>query len=100
MPVRYHPVGLRKPGAFFRNPCNYPIAFGPCARQDKEQPLLRVAADLKPDVFIFLGDNIYGDSRNMDTLRAKYARLAAKEEFQNLCHLRRHHRDLGCDRTQ
>ena len=60
------------------------IAFGSCAHQDKEQPLLEVAAGLNPDVFIFLGDNIYGDSRNMDTLRAKYARLAAKEEFQNL----------------
>ncbi|MCB0587175.1 MAG: alkaline phosphatase family protein, partial [Phaeodactylibacter sp.] len=60
------------------------IAFGSCAHQDKEQPLLKVAASLKPEVFLFLGDNIYGDSREMDTLRAKYARLAAKEEFQQL----------------
>lgn len=60
------------------------IAFGSCANQDKPQPLLNVAADLDPDVFIFLGDNIYGDSRTMDTLQAKYDRLAAKAEFQNL----------------
>lgn len=60
------------------------IAFGSCAHQDKEQPLLKVAASLQPDVFVFLGDNIYGDSRDMDTLRAKYAKLAAKEEFRNL----------------
>ncbi len=60
------------------------IAFGSCAHQDKEQPLLKVAASLNPDIFVFLGDNIYGDSRSMDTLRAKYAKLAAKEEFQNL----------------
>ena len=60
------------------------IAFGSCANQDKPQPLLKVAANLKPDVFIYLGDNIYGDSRTMDTLQAKYDRLAAKDEFQNL----------------
>lgn len=60
------------------------IAFGSCANQDKPQPLLNVAANLNPDVFIFLGDNIYGDSRTMDTLQAKYKRLAAKAEFQNL----------------
>jgi alkaline phosphatase D len=60
------------------------IAFGSCADQDKPQPLLHVAANLKPDAFIFLGDNIYGDSRVMDTLQAKYNRLAAKPEFQHL----------------
>ena len=60
------------------------IAFGSCANQDKPQPLLNVAANLNPDAFIYLGDNIYGDSRTMDTLQAKYDRLAAKPEFQNL----------------
>ena len=60
------------------------IAFGSCANQDKSQPLLSVAADLVPDVFLFLGDNIYGDSRNMDTLQAKYAKLGDKPEFQQL----------------
>lgn len=34
------------------------IAFGSCAHQDKDQPLLKVAAALNPDVFLFLGDNI------------------------------------------
>lgn len=60
------------------------IAFGSCADQDKPMPLLEVAATLKPDCFLFLGDNIYGDSRIMDTLQAKYDRLAAKSEFQQL----------------
>lgn len=60
------------------------IAFGSCAKQDKPQPMLNVAAGLNPDVFVFLGDNIYGDSRVMDTLKAKYARLGAKKEFQQL----------------
>ncbi len=60
------------------------IAFGSCANQDKPQPVLRTVVSKKPDVFIYLGDNIYGDTRDMKILRAKYAKLAAKPEFQAL----------------
>lgn len=60
------------------------IAFGSCGHQNDPQPILNLAADYKPDLFIFLGDNIYGDTDNMDTLKAKYARLAAKPEYQQL----------------
>lgn len=60
------------------------IAFGSCGHQDDPQPVLAIAAEQKPDAFIFLGDNIYGDTDNMDTLRAKYNRLGAKPEFQQL----------------
>ena len=35
-------------------------------------------------MFIFLGDNIYGDTESMDTLRAKYQRLANKSSYKNL----------------
>ena len=65
-------------------PIQVRIAFGSCAHEDHPQPMLKIAADYEPDVFIYLGDNIYGDTRNMDTLKAKYARLGAKAEFQNL----------------
>jgi alkaline phosphatase D len=60
------------------------IAFGSCGHQNKPQPMLDIAAGLQPDIFIYLGDNIYGDSENMEVLRKKYAKLAAKSEFQNL----------------
>ncbi|MFM7645333.1 MAG: glycerophosphodiester phosphodiesterase family protein [Sphingomonadales bacterium] len=60
------------------------IAFGSCAHQDRPQPLLKLAAGYRPDLFIFLGDNIYGDTDNMDTLRAKYRRWGAKPEFTQL----------------
>ena len=56
------------------------IAFGSCGHQDDPQPVLGIAAEQKPDAFIFLGDNIYGDTDNMDTLRAKYQRLGAKPD--------------------
>lgn len=60
------------------------IAFGSCGHENSPQPVLALAADQKPDAFIYLGDNIYGDTDNMDTLRAKYSRLGAKKEFQQL----------------
>lgn len=60
------------------------IAFGSCGHESDPQPVLGLAADYKPDLFIFLGDNIYGDTDNMDTLKAKYAMLAAKPEFKKL----------------
>lgn len=62
----------------------YRIAMGSCGYQDLPQPILRIAADWNPDVFLFLGDNIYGDTENMDTLRAKYNRLGSKPEFKRL----------------
>jgi alkaline phosphatase D len=60
------------------------IAFGSCANQDLPQPILGLAASYHPDLFIFLGDNIYGDTDNMDTLQAKYNRWAAQPTFQQL----------------
>lgn len=66
------------------SPVTFRIALGSCGHHDKPQPLLDVATDQDPDVFIYLGDNIYGDSYSLDTLRAKYGRLAAKPEFQRL----------------
>ena len=60
------------------------IGIASCANQDTPQPLLGIAANYKPDYFIFLGDNIYGDTDNMDTLRAKYQRWGAQPYFQEL----------------
>jgi alkaline phosphatase D len=60
------------------------IAFGSCSEEDKPQPILSQIVQFDPDIFIYLGDNIYGDTRSMDTLRVKYSRLASKPEFQRL----------------
>ena len=60
------------------------IAFGSCSDENEPQPILDLVIKHKPDIFVYLGDNIYGDTNNMDTLRAKYNRLAAKPEFQRL----------------
>lgn len=65
-------------------PAETKIAFGSCGHQDEPQPVLGLAADRKPDLFIFLGDNIYGDTDNMDTLKYKYDMLGAKPEYKKL----------------
>lgn len=60
------------------------IAFGSCAHQNDPQPILMTVAALKPDAFIYLGDNIYSDTYSMDTLRKNYQVLGAKPEHQAL----------------
>lgn len=60
------------------------IAFGSCAEETKPQPVLDLVVKHKPDIFIYLGDNIYGDTDDMKVLKAKYDSLAMKPEFQRL----------------
>jgi len=37
------------------------IAFGSCADQNKPQPIWKAVFDTKPELFLFMGDNIYAD---------------------------------------
>jgi alkaline phosphatase D len=60
------------------------IAFGSCSNQNKPQPILDTVVTQKPDLFIYLGDNIYGDTKDMDILAQKYQKLGSKQEFQKL----------------
>lgn len=61
------------------------IAFGSCARQDRPQPVWNTMLRKQlPDVFVFLGDNIYGDTTNTNVMRRKYERLAAQPGFEAL----------------
>lgn len=60
------------------------IAFGSCSNQNKPQPILDTVVAKNPDLFIYLGDNIYGDTEDMEVLAQKYRKLENKKEFQNL----------------
>ncbi|MDG1050528.1 MAG: alkaline phosphatase D family protein [Planctomycetota bacterium] len=60
------------------------IAFGSCADQERPQPILEQVVQRDPDLFIYLGDNIYGDTEDMEVLAAKYRMLAARPEFMAL----------------
>lgn len=60
------------------------IAMGSCLKEGVDAPILDTVVGAKPDLFVFLGDNIYGDSRDMAVLQQKYARQAADPRFKNL----------------
>ncbi len=60
------------------------IGFGSCAKQDKPQPIWEPIVASKPQVFLMIGDNIYGDSDAMDVLRAKWKQLGGQPGFQAL----------------
>lgn len=60
------------------------IAFGSCGSQKKDQPIWADVVAAKPDLFLFVGDNIYGDTEDMQVLAGKYAQLGAKAGYQKL----------------
>jgi alkaline phosphatase D len=59
------------------------IAFGSCAHQAKPQPIWDAVIDYHPELFIFAGDNVYGDvtSAAMSELRQAYASAAKIEGY-------------------
>jgi len=48
------------------------VSLGSCNRQDLPQEMWPFILENDPDLWIWLGDNIYGDTRDMDVLKAKY----------------------------
>ncbi|MEL6863894.1 MAG: alkaline phosphatase D family protein [Bacteroidota bacterium] len=48
------------------------IAFGSCNRETLPQPMWPVISSNQPDLWIWLGDNIYGDTEDMSVMREKY----------------------------
>jgi alkaline phosphatase D len=48
------------------------IAFGSCNREYLPQPMWPVIAENQPDLWIWGGDNIYGDSKDAAVIAAKY----------------------------
>ena len=62
------------------------IAFGSCADQRLPQPIWDTVVAAEPDLFLFLGDNVYGDvsSGALDELRDAYARLSRVPGFRRL----------------
>lgn len=62
------------------------IAVGSCNRQDAPQSFWQVIAARDPQLFLMIGDNVYGDpgwdgGADLGTFRAAYARLAGSAEF-------------------
>lgn len=60
------------------------ILFGSCSHQDKAMPILNAINRENADLFIFLGDNIYGDTTDMDDMAEKYQRLGKNPGIKTL----------------
>ncbi|RLD20017.1 MAG: alkaline phosphatase family protein [Bacteroidetes bacterium] len=60
------------------------IAFGSCNRIDLPQPLWDDIIANNPDLWIWMGDIIYGDSEDMSVLAAKYDALSANSGYKSL----------------
>ena len=60
------------------------IGFGSCAKQGDPQPIWTGVAAAEPELFLLIGDNIYGDTRDMRVMREKYAQFAADPGFAAL----------------
>ena len=60
------------------------LAFGSCYREDRPAPVLDRLVEEKPQLYLALGDNIYGDTADAGLLRRKYRRLSRQPAWQAL----------------
>ena len=64
------------------------IALGSCFHPSQDGAIFDEITAAKPDLFLFIGDNVYAQDESPDpalkSLRQAYARLAAVESFSNL----------------
>lgn len=60
------------------------IAFGSCNKQHKDQPMWLYILQNDPDLWIWLGDNIYGDTEDMEVMKSKYDLQNENKAYQEL----------------
>lgn len=62
------------------------IAFGSCLRNHSGGPILDHVVAFEPDLFIWLGDNVYIDTNDdLDRFSQRYDALGRNPRFQALC---------------
>jgi len=57
------------------------ITFGSCNKENEPQPFWTEMQPLKPDLWIWLGDNIYADTNEDKVFRAKYNRQLSNKDY-------------------
>jgi alkaline phosphatase D len=60
------------------------IAFGSCSHQDREQVLWPDVVRQAPQLWIWMGDNIYADTEDMVVMKAKYEKQKKDPGYQQL----------------
>lgn len=67
---------------FGQTPARFTIAFGSCSHQDDEEQMWNDVLKQKPNLWMWIGDNIYGDTHNMDSMKAMYDMQKARPDYQ------------------
>lgn len=62
----------------------YKILFGSCLHQDKVQPIWQAMHKEQADLLVLLGDNVYGDTEDMQLLTDKYAKQWQKTGMKKM----------------
>ena len=65
-------------------PYQMKIGFGSCLKQNKDMPIFEAIKSDGFDLFLMLGDNVYGDSQTEDLKELKSAYKKQKENFNNM----------------
>ncbi len=60
------------------------IGFGSCLKQDKPMPIFDPIKEEKFDLFLMIGDNVYGDSKEENLKELKLAYKNQRKNFQRL----------------
>ncbi len=58
------------------------VAFGSCNNQDEPQSFYQLILQKNPQVWVWLGDNIYGDTKSPRVLATKYKKLIDNPEYK------------------
>lgn len=60
------------------------IGFGSCANQDQPEPLWKTIEQNRPDLFLFMGDNIYASSPDQKPIADQYRKLDLIPEYKSI----------------
>ena len=60
------------------------IAFGSCSEEDTHEQMWPDICAQKPQLWIWLGDNVYADTHDMTLLRTQYQRQKSNSGYQQL----------------
>lgn len=60
------------------------IAFGSCSEEDTEEQMWSDIIAQKPQLWIWLGDNVYADTHDMKLLRTQYQKQKTNPEYLKL----------------
>ncbi len=80
----YSCKSVEKPGTSSNTKANFTIAFGSCNKTDLPNILWDDVLKVKPDIWIWGGDNIYADTDDVKAIASMYGELKKEEGYQKL----------------